>query len=85
VLWNRCFIDDATFQDLDPHIRHFHIHDQVLDPADTSIRTLARRMKTVSYAGFVSLEIIQGRNLPEAQLRDVAARLQRQIGEGERG
>ena len=85
VLWNRCFIDDDVFKALHPRIRHFHIHDQVLDPADTSIQTLARRMKAVSYAGYVSLEIIQGKNLPEEQLRETAARLQRQIREGEGG
>ena len=83
VLWNRCFIDDETFKALHPHIRHFHIHDQVLDSGDTSIRTLARRMKAAAYAGYVSLEIIEGKNLPEEQLREVAARLQRQIREGE--
>ncbi len=82
VLWNRCFIDDATYDALQPHIRHFHLHDQVLDPADTSILKLAQRMSKVNYQGFISLEIIKGVNLPEAQLRETATRLQQQIREG---
>jgi sugar phosphate isomerase/epimerase len=83
VLWNRCFIDDETFACLHPRIRHFHIHDQVLNPDDTSILTLAKRMKAFGYAGYVSLEIIKGVNLPEDQLRETATRLQRQIRAGE--
>ncbi len=79
VLWNRCYIDDITLNTLKDRLRHFHIHDQVLDPADTSILKLAERMKTVGYNGFVSLEIIKGVNLPEDQLREVATRIQSQI------
>ncbi|MBN1669826.1 MAG: sugar phosphate isomerase/epimerase [Kiritimatiellae bacterium] len=81
TLWNHATMDDATYDVLKDHIRHFHVHKDVLDPADTHINDLAKRMKAAGYAGFVSLEIIEKRNLPEPLLRQTATRLQRIFAE----
>ncbi len=82
ALWNHAQMDDPTFAALKGRLRHFHVHDDVLDPKSTDIVDLARRAKTIGYQGYVSLEIIKGKNLPEDLLKEVAARLQRQIAQG---
>jgi len=75
ALWNHATMDDETFEALKSRIRHFHVHDDVLDPENTNLLDLARRMKRADYTGYVSLEIIKGENLPEDLLRETAARL----------
>jgi len=84
VLWNHATMDDVTFLALKDRIRHFHVHDEVLDPANSAILDLARRMKTIGYAGYVSLEIIRGANLPEGQLASTASRFKGYIQQAER-
>lgn len=81
VLWNDARMDDQTFETLKGRIRHFHVHDDVLDPADREVLKLARRMKAVGFTGFVSLEIIKGKNLPENLLKETAARLKGYIAQ----
>jgi sugar phosphate isomerase/epimerase len=75
-------MDDPTFASLKDRIRHFHVHDEVLDPNNTNILDLAKRMKGIGFRGYVSLEIIRGKNLPEDLLRELASRLKRQIAWG---
>lgn len=82
ALWNDSKMDDATFAALKGRLRHFHVHDEVLDPKNTNMVGLAKRMKTIGYRGYVSLEIIWGKNVPEETLRETAARLKRQIAQG---
>jgi sugar phosphate isomerase/epimerase len=82
ALWNTSTMDDATFAVLKDRMRHFHVHDEVLDPQNTNLVELARRMKGIAYRGYVSLEIIKGKDLPEELLKETAARLKRQIAEG---
>lgn len=84
ALWNTSTMDNATFAVLKDRIRHFHVHDEVLDPDNTNLIGLARRMKAIGYRGYVSLEIIHGKDLPEDQLKSTAVRLKRQIAEGAR-
>ncbi|OGV74369.1 MAG: hypothetical protein A3K19_27280 [Lentisphaerae bacterium RIFOXYB12_FULL_65_16] len=79
ALWNHAVMDDETYNVLKPRLRHFHVHDDVLDPQNTAILDLAKRMKPAGYTGYVSLEIIKGTNLPEDLLTETAARLQRYI------
>lgn len=81
ALWNDSKMDDATFAALKDRIRHFHVHDEVLDPNNTNLVGLAKRMRTIGYRGYVSLEIIWGKNVPEELLRETAARLKRQIAQ----
>ena len=85
ALWNTSEMDDVTFDTLRPRLRHFHVHDEVLDPANSNILTIARRMKTIHFKGYVSLEIIHGQNLPEDLLRDTAARLNKFIAQAAAG
>ena len=82
VLWNDSTIEQATLADLQPRLRHFHVHDEVLDPDNTNILSLAGQIKRAGYRGYVSLEIIHGKNLPEDLLKSVAARLTQQIAQG---
>lgn len=81
VLWNDSTIDDATLADLKHRIRHFHVHDEVLDTSNANILGLAKQMTGVGFRGYVSLEIIHGKNLPEDLLKEVAVRLNRQIAQ----
>jgi len=81
VLWNYSVIDDRTFEVLRNRLRHFHVHDPVLDPDNTNVRELAARMKAVGYDGYVSLEIIKGENLPEDLLEETARRLKNHIAQ----
>lgn len=81
ALWNHSEMDEATFAVLRDRIRHFHVHDEVLDPANRNIVGLAARMKDIGYRGYVSLEIIRKANLPEELLRETAARLKGYIAE----
>jgi sugar phosphate isomerase/epimerase len=82
ALWNDSKMDDATFAALKDRLRHFHVHDEVLDPKNTDLVDLAKRMKTIGYRGYVSLEIIWEKNVPEDLLKQTAARLKRQIAQG---
>jgi hypothetical protein len=82
ALWNTSTMDDATFAVLKDRIRHFHVHDEVLAPDNTNLVHLARRMKGIGFRGFVSLEIIWGKDLPEDLLKRTAVALKRQIAEG---
>lgn len=85
ALWNHSDMDDATFDVFRSRIRHFHIHNEVRDPANTNMVGLAARMKQIGFQGYASLEIIEKKNLPEDELRSIAARLQAQIRRGEAG
>jgi len=75
ALWNHAVLDDATYAVLKGRLRHFHVHEEVLEPENTAILELARRMKPAGYRGYVSLEIIKGHNLPEDLLVATAERL----------
>jgi len=75
VLWNYSLMDDETYDQLQSRLRHFHVHDDVLDPAQMDIADLIKRMKGVDYPGYFSLEIIKGHNLPEDVLIETAVRL----------
>jgi len=75
ILWNHSEIDGQSFNMLKGHIRHFHVHDEVLDPGNKNILNLARLMKGIDYDGYVSLEIIKGYDLPESLLIETAKRL----------
>lgn len=81
VLWNRSHMDEQTFDALKDRIRHFHIHQEVLDPENRNIAGLAKLMRSIDYDGYVSLEIIKKRNLPEEQLIETGKRLKGQIAE----
>ena len=81
VLWNHSDMDSQTFDLLKDHIRHFHVHDEVLDPENKNILHLAKLVKGINYDGYVSLEIIKGHNLPEELLIKTAKRLKGYIAE----
>ena len=81
VLWNHSEMDAQTFDLLKYHIRHFHVHDEVLDPENQNILHLAKLMKSINYDGYVSLEIIKGHNLPEELLIETAKRLKGYIAQ----
>ena len=81
VLWNHSDMDSQTFDLLKDHIRHFHVHDEVLDPENENILHLAKLVKGINYDGYVSLEIIKGHNLPEELLIETAKRLKGYIAE----
>ena len=83
VLWNDSEMDDGAFDMLKDRIKHFHIHDEVLDPNNTNILGLAKRMKGIDFKGYVSLEIIKGENLPENLLKETASRLKGYIEEAD--
>lgn len=83
ALWNHSDMDDATFEVFKSRIRHFHIHNEVRDPANANMAALAARMKRIGFKGYASLEIIENKNLPEDELKSIAARLRRQIREGQ--
>lgn len=85
ALWNHSEMDDETFAVLKDHIRHFHVHKEVLDPDNANILDLAKRVTQINYSGYVSLEIIEKKNLPEDLLKETATRLKRYIAEAERG
>jgi len=76
ALWNYSEMDDETFNALKSHIRHFHVHKEVLSPDNDNILHLAKLMKSIDYNGYISLEIIEGHNLPEDVLTETASRLQ---------
>ncbi len=76
ALWNHSDMDDQTFNALKSHIRHFHVHKEVLSPDNDNILHLARLAKSIDYNGYISLEIIEKRNLPEDVLIETASRLQ---------
>ncbi|MBO3803354.1 MAG: sugar phosphate isomerase/epimerase [Candidatus Brockarchaeota archaeon] len=75
ILWNHSEIDQRSFNLLKDRIRHFHVHEEVLDPKNENILHLAKLMKGVGFDGYVSLEIIKGRNLPEDLLAETSKRL----------
>ncbi len=75
ILWNHSEIDQRSFKLLKDHIRHFHVHDEVLDPANEDLLHLAKLMKSAGFDGYVSLEIIKGHNMPEDLLIETAKRL----------
>lgn len=81
VLWNYSQMDSQTFNLLKSHIRHFHVHEEVLDPKNDNILHLAKLMKGIGYNGYISLEIIKGHNLPEDQLIETANRLKGYIAQ----
>ncbi|RJS84214.1 sugar phosphate isomerase/epimerase [Candidatus Bathyarchaeota archaeon] len=81
ILWNHSEIDIRSFNLLKNYIRHFHVHEEVLNPENRNIAKLARMMKTVNFQGYVSLEIIKGVDLPEKLLIETSKRLRSQIEE----
>ena len=81
VLWNHAQLDDQVFNDLKNYIRHFHVHNPVLDEENEDIKDLAQKMKKVDYKGYISLEIIRGENMAEKELKETAQRLNKQIAE----
>jgi len=81
VLWNHSDMDEQTFDLLKNHIRHFHVHDEVLAPENKNILHLTKLVKNINYDGYISLEIIRGRNLPEELLIETAKRLKGYIAQ----
>jgi sugar phosphate isomerase/epimerase len=81
VLWNHSHMDAETFEFLKSHLRHFHVHDDVLDPDNVNVLNLARQVQDADYDGYVSLEIIKGHNLPEELLTETAKRLKGYISQ----
>lgn len=81
VLWNHSDMDQQTFEMLKNHVRHFHLHDEILNPENRNILHLARLMKSINFDGYVSLEIIKGHNLPEELLIETAKRLKGYIAQ----
>jgi sugar phosphate isomerase/epimerase len=81
ALWNHSDMDEQTFDLLRDHVRHFHVHDEVLDSTNRNILHLAELMKSINYDGYVSLEIIKGHNLPAELLIDTAKRLKGYIAQ----
>jgi sugar phosphate isomerase/epimerase len=81
ILWNHSEIDRKSFEVLKNHIKHFHIHDEVLDPVNKNILHLSKMMKEVNYDGYISLEIIKGYTLPEGLLIETAKRLKGYIAQ----
>jgi len=75
VLWNYSEMNYQTFNALKSHLRHFHVHDEVLDPKNDNILHLSKLIKTINYDGYYSLEIIKGEDLPEDLLTETAKRL----------
>jgi len=75
VLWNHSEMNEQTFNVMKSHLRHFHIHDEVLDPKNDYILHLSKLMKSIGYEGYYSLEIIKGEDLPEDLLIETAKRL----------
>ena len=55
------------------------VHDEVLDQGNKLLLELAKRMKCVNYRGYVSLEIIKKKDLPEELLTETATRLKQLI------
>lgn len=82
VLWNHATLERDVFEALGDYIVHFHVHDDVLDEENTSIRDLAGMMKEADYEGYISLEIIRGENMAEEELIGTACRLNSLIAEG---
>ncbi|MGQ9514647.1 MAG: sugar phosphate isomerase/epimerase family protein [Thermoproteota archaeon] len=81
ILWNHSEIDQRSFNLLKDHIKHFHVHDEVLNPENENILHLAKMMKSVGFDGYVSLEIIKGYNLPENLLIETAKKLKGYIAQ----
>jgi len=75
VLWNHSDMDARTFELLKDRIRHFHLHDEVLEPENNNILHLAKLMKGIGYGGYISLEIMRGETLPEELLIETGKRL----------
>ncbi len=81
VLWNHSEMDSQTFDLLKAKIRHFHVHEEVLDPNNDNILHLAKLIEGIGYNGYISLEIIKGHNLPEDVLIETARRLKGYIAQ----
>ncbi|MDP6507080.1 MAG: sugar phosphate isomerase/epimerase family protein [Planctomycetota bacterium] len=81
VLWNHSHMDAETFDLLKSRLRHFHVHDDVLDPENENVLHLARKVQAIDYDGYVSLEIIKGHNLPEELLLETGKRLKGYMGQ----
>jgi sugar phosphate isomerase/epimerase len=75
ILWNHSDIDQKSFNLVGKYIRHFHVHEEVLDPQNKNVLHLAKLMKTINFNGYISLEIIRGYDLPEDLLIKTAERL----------
>ena len=81
ILWNQAGLERDFYDALKDYIVHFHVHDDVLDENNTSVREMAGMMKEIDYNGYVSLEIIRGENMSEDELIQTARRLNAQIAE----
>lgn len=79
ALWNFSEMDDETLAAIRSRLRHFHVHDEVLEPGNANILKLAKQVKPVGFHGYVSIEVIKGHNLPEDQLTETAQRLKTQM------
>ncbi|MGB9595728.1 MAG: sugar phosphate isomerase/epimerase family protein [Candidatus Poribacteria bacterium] len=75
VLWNHSVMDNQTLNVMRSRLRHFHVHDEVLDPQNDNILHLSKLMKSIGYDGYYSLEIIKGVDLAEDLLIETAKRL----------
>lgn len=79
VLWNRSTISTNAVEKLADRINHVHVHDDVLQSQNEDVRELVRKLKTVGYDGYISLEIIRGEDIPRDVLTTTGDRLSRQL------
>lgn len=79
LLWNQSTISRSSVERLGDRINHIHVHEDVLDPQNDDVESLARRLQRVGYDGYISLEIIRGKNIPPENLTKTGERLSGQI------
>lgn len=79
LLWNRPDITPEELDRIEHLVEHVHLHDPALDPDDEGIPDMIRQLGEIGYDGYLSLEIIRGEDLSEAELTEAGERLQGHI------
>jgi len=88
IVWNRSDITQNEFEYIGNYIKHIHVHNDVIEPENDSILHTLKKMKSIGYDGYISMEFEEypepdpdTGNIPRHVLKEVTARIRRFIEE----
>jgi len=81
VVWNRSDITQREFEYIGNHIKHVHVHNDVIAPDNDNLLHTLKKLKPIGYDGYISMEFEEypqpdpdTGNIPVHVLKEVTAR-----------
>jgi len=91
VVWNRSDIMQHELEYIGHHVKHIHVHNDVIAPENQNLRHTLQKMRPIGFDGYISMEFEEyprpdpdTGNIPRHILKGVSTRLRQFIEEADR-